>query len=178
MTGTMAKVLRDTDISPRVLQALMAASYDSILITDATRAARIIYANNAFKTLTGYAPSEVIGETPRILQGPGTDKKVIARLGKALKKGGKFQGRAINYRKDGTPFIMDWRVMPVKTTRQTKLWIAIQRNAGDCASAAARSISAWCSLAKTSACAKSPTTSGWSASCTTTSASSTTRNAA
>jgi len=127
MAVNLATILRDTDISLHVLQQLMEASYDSVLITDATQAARIIYANNAFRTLTGYAPSEVIGKTPRILQGPGTDKKVIARLGKALKKGGKFEGRAINYRKDGTPFIMYWRVMPVRISGKTKLWIAIQR---------------------------------------------------
>lgn len=106
MAGSLEKILRDTDASLQVLQVLMEASYDSILITDATKAAKIIYANNAFKTLTGYTPSEVIGKTPRILQGPGTDRKVIARLGKVLKKGGKFEGRAINYRKDRTPFIM------------------------------------------------------------------------
>lgn len=127
MADTLSKVLRDTDTSLQLLRELVESSYDSILITDATRAAKIVYANNAFKTLTGYSPSEVIGRTPRILQGPGTDKKVIARLGKALKKGGKFEGRAINYRKDGTPFIMYWRVMPVKTAGKTKLWIAIQR---------------------------------------------------
>lgn len=127
MAVTLENALRDTGVSEKVLQVLMEASYDSILITDATALAKIIYANNAFKTLTGYAPSEVIGKTPRILQGPGTDRKVIARLGKALKKGGKFEGRAINYRKDGTPFIMYWRVLPVKVAGKTKLWIAIQR---------------------------------------------------
>lgn len=127
MARTLAKVLRDTDTGLHVLRELMESSYDSILITDATRAAKIVYANNAFRTLTGYSPSEVIGRTPRILQGPATDKKVIARLGKALKKGGKFEGRAINYRKDGTPFIMYWRVMPVKTAGKARLWIAIQR---------------------------------------------------
>ncbi len=127
MAGSLEKILRDTDASLQVLQVLMEASYDSILITDATKAAKIIYANNAFKTLTGYTPSEVIGKTPRILQGPGTDRKVIARLGKVLKKGGKFEGRAINYRKDRTPFIMYWRVLPVKVGDQTKLWVAIQR---------------------------------------------------
>lgn len=127
MAGILETILRDTDVSLQVLQVLMEASYDSILITDATEAAKIIYANNAFKTLTGYAPSEVIGKTPRILQGRGTDSKVIARLGKVLKKGGKFEGRAINYKKDGTPFIMYWRVLPVKVGNQTKLWVAIQR---------------------------------------------------
>lgn len=127
MAGILETILRDTDVSLQVLQVLMEASYDSILITDASEAAKIIYANNAFKTLTGYAPSEVIGKTPRILQGRGTDSKVIARLGKVLKKGGKFEGRAINYKKDGTPFIMYWRVLPVKVGNQTKLWVAIQR---------------------------------------------------
>ncbi len=127
MAGTLEKVLRDTDTSLHVLRELVESSYDSILMTDATQAAKIVYANSAFRTLTGYSPSEVIGKTPRILQGPGTDKKVIARLGKALKKGGKFEGRAINYRKDGTPFIMYWRVMPVRIAGKTKLWIAIQR---------------------------------------------------
>lgn len=127
MAATLEKTLHDTGVSGKVLQVLMEASYDSILITDATPASRIVYANNAFKTLTGYAPSEVIGKTPRILQGPGTDRKVIARLGKVLKKDGKFEGRAINYKKDGTPFIMYWRVLPVKVGAQTKLWVAIQR---------------------------------------------------
>ncbi len=127
MAGSLEKVLRDTNLSLKVLQLLSETSYDSILITDATQGAKIVYANKAFKKLTGYAPTEVIGKTPRILQGPGTDKKVIARLAKALKEGGKFEGQAINYRKDGTPFIMVWRVLPVKAGKQTRFWVAIQR---------------------------------------------------
>jgi PAS domain S-box-containing protein len=127
MAGTLEKVLRDTSLSLKVLQVLSEASYDSILITDATKGAKVLYANRAFKKLTGYAPTEVIGKTPRILQGAGTDKKVIARLGTALKRGGKFEGQAVNYRKDGTPFLMVWRVLPVKTGKQIRFWIAIQR---------------------------------------------------
>ena len=102
---------------------------DPVLSVVGDKATKATYDNayKAFKKLTGYAPSEVIGKTPRILQGAGTDKKVIARLGKALRKGGKFEGQAINYRKDGTPFIMVWRVLPVKAGKQTRFWVAIQR---------------------------------------------------
>ena len=60
-----------------------------------------MYANKAFKNLTGYSPDEVLGKTPKMLQGPATDKKVIARLANTLKKGGRFEGKAINYKKDG-----------------------------------------------------------------------------
>ena len=69
-------------------------------------------------------PSE---KPPRILQGAGTDKKVIDRLSTALKSGGKFEGKAINYKKDGTPFIMYWRVLPIKVGKKIEAWIAIQR---------------------------------------------------
>lgn len=127
MASLVEKVFQGDDISLNFLQVLAANTYDSILITDATKDAKIIYANKAFKTLTGYDPSEVIGKTPRILQGTATDRKVIARLTESLSKGGRFEGKAINYKKTGTPFIMYWRVLPVKVGRQIKFWVAIQR---------------------------------------------------
>jgi PAS domain S-box-containing protein len=127
MASSLEKVLQDVDISLSVLRVLAKHSYDSILITDATEDAKIIYANKAFKTLTGYDPSEVIGKSPRILQGAATDKTVLARLVDALKRDGRFEGKAINYKKNGTPFVMYWRVLPVKVGNQTRLWVAIQR---------------------------------------------------
>jgi PAS domain S-box-containing protein len=116
-----------TETSLTLLKVLAENSFDSILITDATANGKIIYANKSFKKLTGHDPSEVIGKTPRILQGAGTDKKVINRLSIALKSGRKFEGKAINYKKDGTPFIMYWRVLPIKVGKKIEAWLAIQR---------------------------------------------------
>ncbi|MDP1674208.1 MAG: PAS domain-containing protein [Burkholderiales bacterium] len=127
MSSLLENIFQDADTSLNVLQVLATNTFDSILITDATKDAKIVYANKAFKTLTGYAPSEVIGKTPRILQGAATDRKVIARLTDSLKRGGRFEGKAINYKKNGTPFIMYWRVLPVKVGNQIKVWVAIQR---------------------------------------------------
>ena len=123
----MNDVFADNAVSLSTLKMLAENSFDSILVTDASKSGRIIYANRAFTKLTGHSPADVIGKTPRILQGRGTDPKVIARLGAALKANKKFEGRAINYKKDGTPFIMFWRVLPVKVGRETKAWVAIQR---------------------------------------------------
>ncbi len=127
MANSVTNVLENTEGSLELLKVLAENSFDSILITDALVEGKIIYANQAFKTLTGHTPASVIGDTPRILQGPGTDIKVIARLAKALKSGGTFEGKAINYKKDGTPFIMYWRVLPIKTGKKIIAWIAIQR---------------------------------------------------
>jgi PAS domain S-box-containing protein len=76
----MNDVFADNAISLSMLKMLAENSFDSILVTDASKSGRIIYANRAFTKLTGHSPADVIGKTPRILQGRGTDPKVIARL--------------------------------------------------------------------------------------------------
>lgn len=120
-------VLATEGLSLPLLKVLAENSFDSILITDASKEGKIIYANKAFKKLTGHDTVEVLGKTPRILQGAGTDPKLTSRLRDALKTGGKFEGKAINYKKDGTPFIMFWRVVPIKVGLTIEAWIAIQR---------------------------------------------------
>jgi PAS domain S-box-containing protein len=127
MASAIETSLGKTENSLALLKVLAENSFDSILITDASVKGKITYANKAFKKLTGYDQSEIIGKTPRILQGSGTDKKVIGRLAIALKSGGKFEGKAINYKKDGTPFIMYWRVLPIKVGKKIEAWLAIQR---------------------------------------------------
>ena len=127
MSATFEKLMNGADGGLALLQVLAENSFDSVLVTDASPKGKIIYANKSFKSLTGHDPSEIIGKTPRVLQGPGTDSKVIARLSDALKSGGKFEGKAINYKKDGTPFIMYWRVLPIKVGKKITAWVAIQR---------------------------------------------------
>ena len=127
MASAIETSLGKTETSVALLKVLAENSFDSILLTDATAMGKIVYANNSFKKLTGYDPAEVIEKTPRILQGAGTDKKVVGRLSAALKSGGKFEGKAINYKKDGTPFIMYWRVLPIKVGKKIEAWVAIQR---------------------------------------------------
>lgn len=122
-------VLTRAEVPLEFLEVLADGSFDSILLTDATKG-QITYANKAFELLTGWEAAEVIGMTPKILQGEGTDKEVISRLAEALNTGGEFEGKAINFKKDGTPFIMIWRVLPVKVGGVIQAWVAIQRQGG------------------------------------------------
>ena len=127
MPTKFEKLMNGVDGGMSLLQVLAENSFDSVLVTDASAEGKITYANKAFKKLTGHDPSQIIGKTPRILQGPATDSKVISRLSEALKSGKKFEGKAINYKKDGTPFIMYWRVLPIKVEKKIIAWVAIQR---------------------------------------------------
>lgn len=127
MVEMFVNLMNGTDGGLELLQVLAENSFDSILVTDASAEGKITYANGSFEKLTGHTPDSVIGKTPRILQGPATDEKVIARLSDALKTGSEFEGKAINYKKNGTPFIMYWRVLPIKVGGKITAWVAIQR---------------------------------------------------
>lgn len=127
MDNNFEALMNGADGGLGLLQVLAENRFDSVLITDASEEGKVIYANKSFKQLTGHEPSSVIGKTPRILQGPGTVEKVITRLSSALKLGEKFEGKAINYKKDGTPFIMYWRVLPIEVAKKITAWVSIQR---------------------------------------------------
>ena len=59
---------------------------------------RILYVNEAFTQITGYEPEEVLGQTPRILQGPKTDPDELRKLRIALTRWEPITVEVINYR--------------------------------------------------------------------------------
>jgi PAS domain S-box-containing protein len=105
---------------------------DAILITEAEPVdrpgRRILWANAAFCRMTGYAMDEVIGQTPKILQGERTDEEALSLIRNALKEWKPVRVEVKNYRKDGTPFYVDLGIQPVTdSTGWHHYWIAIQR---------------------------------------------------
>ncbi len=64
----------------------------------------LIFVNDAFCRLTGYAYQEVVGRNCRFLQGPGTDPVAIERIRDAIRTARPIEIDIRNYRKDGEPF--------------------------------------------------------------------------
>ena len=90
---------------------------DAVVITDAQLdrpGPRIVYANAAFLQMTGYELSEVIGQTPRLLQGPETSQELLQWLRHCLEEKIPFYGEGVNYRKGGRPYQAEWRITPVR----------------------------------------------------------------
>jgi PAS domain S-box-containing protein len=103
--------------SLRLLGSAVEQAEDSIIITDAQldlSGPRIVFVNPAFTKITGYTAEEVLGKTPRILQGARTDKAVLARLREALARGESFHGETISYRKDGSEFHLEMHITPIR----------------------------------------------------------------
>lgn len=106
-------------------------SFHAITITRAAGAeapSKIVYVNDAFTEMTGYEAEEVIGETPGMLQGPKTEREVLDRLDRKLERGETFHGETVNYRKDGSEFIIEWKVVPVGQEGETTYHLAVQRD--------------------------------------------------
>jgi len=98
--------------------AIVAHANDIILITDARPTEngdyRIVYVNRAFCQLTGFSQAEVIGKSPRILQGPDTSEEVRERIRIALENQQSVRETILNYSKSGVPYWLDLNIFPLK----------------------------------------------------------------
>ena len=72
-----------------------------VMITDDQK--KIIWVNNSFEKILGYASEEVIGFDPAVfLQGPETSPATIQEIACSLQRSGTFSGEILNYTKNGT----------------------------------------------------------------------------
>ncbi|MDT0631735.1 PAS domain S-box protein [Rubrivirga sp. S365] len=124
--------IRRTSRERRLLAAAIESAAESILVTDATLDApgpHILYANAAHRRIFGYDLDEVIGQSPRMFQGPATDRAVLDRIRRRLKAGEPVQAETVNYRQDGTPFVLEWEIAPVRDEGgQIVQWVGTQRD--------------------------------------------------
>ena len=117
----------------KLLSSVITNTMDAVLITEAEPfdepGPRILYVNDAFCRMTGYSKAEVIGKTPRILQGPKSDKEGLKKLGIALRKWDSHEITTVNYRKNGDEFWINFTVTPVTDENGWYThWIAIERD--------------------------------------------------
>ncbi len=73
----------------------------------------IIFANDAFVAMSGYATGEIEGRNCRFLQGPETDRTAVAAIREAVERREEISIEIVNYRKDGTPFWNALFVSPI-----------------------------------------------------------------
>lgn len=100
-----------------ILAASIAELPEPVIITRAQLDApgpEIVAVSHAVAELTGYDAGELLGRTPRLLQGPLTDRTTTARLRASCLRGERFVGETVNYRKNGTPYLLHWTIDPLR----------------------------------------------------------------
>lgn len=139
LSAGMALHLRDATERQRSLQQLrllegsIGRLNDIVIITEAgpfsEPGPRIVFVNEAFERRTGYSSHDVLGRTPRLLQGPNTQREQLDRIRDALERWERVRVDLINYTRDGEPFWVDLDVSPVwDEQRRLTHWVAVARD--------------------------------------------------
>lgn len=117
----------------RLLESSVSRINDIILITRAhpieEPGPEIVYVNNAFQQVTGYSREEALGENPRFLQGPETDRAALDRIQKALRQQKPIREEIINYDQAGQAYWIQLDIAPVvDPSGKTTHFVAVQRD--------------------------------------------------
>ena len=112
---------------------VVSATQMAVAITDPRRADNpLIFVNDSFCRLTGYARDELIGRNCRFLQGPDTDPAAVAAIRTAVAAGRPIEIDICNYRKDGTVFWNRLGIAPVfNADREVTFFFASQVDVTD-----------------------------------------------
>jgi PAS domain S-box-containing protein len=117
----------------RLLETSISHLNDMVVITDARPldepGPRIVFVNAAFERHTGYSRAEVMGRSPRLLQGPRTQRSELDRIAVALRNWQPVRAELTNYTKSGQAFWVEIDIVPIDDDKGWFThWVAVQRD--------------------------------------------------
>jgi len=117
----------------KLLEASVSRLNDLVIITDVAPldepGPRIRFVNDALVRATGYSRDELIGATPRMLQGPDTERAELDRIRTALTRLEPVHCELINYTKQGEPYWLELDIVPVAEEGSViSHFVAVQRD--------------------------------------------------
>ena len=116
-----------------LLQASLAKLNDIVVITEVDLLAspkhKIVYVNEAFEKHTGYSQFDVMGRSPSLLQGQGSQYAELNRIRLALGRGDPVHAELINYKKNGALFWIELDIAPIKNAEGIAThWVSAARD--------------------------------------------------
>ncbi|MFQ5572019.1 MAG: PAS domain S-box protein, partial [Rhodothermales bacterium] len=127
--GVMIDITEQKQAEEQLLlqSSALEAAANGILITgtDGT----ICWVNQAFVDLTGYAREEAVGQNPRLLKSGRQDQAYYEDLWKTILAGEVWRGELINRRKDGSEYIEEHTITPVRgASGKITHFVAVQQD--------------------------------------------------
>ncbi len=93
----------------------MEATADGIFIIDAQKPDfPVIYANQSFYTITGYAKRDILGQNYFSHYGPYTDPRILEEIKHTILQGKSFHGEMLHFKKNGEKYWNLLRIAPIR----------------------------------------------------------------
>ena len=114
----------------RLFTHAIGSSSAMMLLTDTEQ--RIVEASPAFLKSTGYHLEEILGRTPRFLQGARSSRDALEILRHGIEHGYACKTEVVNYRKDGTEFWVQITIDPIRgQDGRITHFLAVQHDVGE-----------------------------------------------
>lgn len=104
-------------LEPEVISILKETYYEALVVTDLNK--KIVWTNNGFREMTGYAKRYAMGRTPVFLQGKNTSQEVKSEIRQLLLEKRRFATALTNYRKNGEEYLCHIDVIPLHDQTHT-----------------------------------------------------------
>ncbi|KAF2335455.1 PAS domain-containing protein [Flavobacterium daemonense] len=99
-----------------------------VVITDLNL--KIVFASSKIKRMTGYTEAEVLGNTPKMFQGPETCPNALKEIREAIQLKTSFEKTIENYKKNGKVYSCHISGYPVYNAKgEVSHFIAFEKNA-------------------------------------------------
>ena len=110
-----AKKQARSDEQINIRTKAMESTTDGIFIIDAKKQDfPVVYINQSFQKMTGYAKSEILGRNYFLLYGVGVDPRIVKEIKYTIRKGKSFHGEMLNFQKNGKKYWKLLRIAPVR----------------------------------------------------------------
>ena len=135
MIGAIQDITKQKEEEQRLklLETVITNTRNSIIITEPVsfdgNIPKLLYANPAFYTMTGYSTDEIIGKSPSLFKGPNSDKIQYEKLITAIQTRKECEVETISYKKTKEEYWINFSMLPVFNQEdELTHWISIQRD--------------------------------------------------
>jgi PAS domain S-box-containing protein len=131
MIGSMQDITvrKEEEEALKILESAISNIHDSVLIASNKPNFPIVYANQAFISVSGYNWDEIKGQNPIFLLGKNVSPKFLHEIRSNMFAGIGFETVVENFKKDQTPYWVEFSISPVLNKKgEITHWIGIQRD--------------------------------------------------